>query len=140
MPTAKAVGILVLTLVWIQMGLREIWENQAFVDGHCYRPHNNRFIGGYCAFHTAAADYTSVKNLVHTFCLAGIWPMVITAMLIVSFNQMLISMGVDVVVNATKWDEPEELSKKPDPPIVGGPAWSINSIINTGADNPLPEE
>ncbi len=99
-PTVRAVGILVLTMVWMQMGLREIWENQAFVDGHCHRPFTNRFIGGYCLVHGAAADYTSIKNLVHTFCFAGIWSIVVTAVLVIAFNQMLISMGVDVVTSS----------------------------------------
>lgn len=99
-PTVRAVGILVLTMVWMQMGIREIWENQAFVDGHCHRPHTNRFIGGYCLVHSAAADYTSIKNLVHTFCLASIWSIVVTAILVIAFNQVLISMGVDVVTSS----------------------------------------
>lgn len=135
-PTVRAVGILVLTLVWVQMGVREIWENQAFVDGYCHRPYNNRFIGGYCAVHSAAADYTSIKNLLHTFCLAGIWPMVITAVLVVAANQMLISMGIDVVASAVhKATTPPPMYR---PSVVSKGAKvledNLSALLDGGAD------
>ena len=85
----KTPVIVLLSLIWLQAGVREIWENQAFVDDYCYGNYKNRFIQGYCAFHTAAADYTSLQNLLLTFCFASKTALCISAFLIAVVNARL---------------------------------------------------
>lgn len=92
-PALKACFIVFLTICLIQLGIYEIWENQAFVDNHCSgeRASSDRFIVNYCAFHRQWADWTSLKTLLHTFCFAGVWPMAITATLVVAVNEAILT-------------------------------------------------
>ena len=82
----KSAAILGLTLMWVQMGMRELWENQAFVDDYCDGQYSNKFIQGYCIVHAAAADYSSINNLLYTFCFASTTSIVTTSFLLAYFN------------------------------------------------------
>lgn len=82
----KSALVLGLTLMWAQLGLRELWENQAFVEDYCDGDYGNRFIQGYCAIHTAAADYTSIHNLFYTFCFSSTTALCSTIILLLYFN------------------------------------------------------
>lgn len=82
----KSALIAGLTLMWVQMGMRELWENQAFVEDYCDGHYRNRFIQGYCTMHKAAADYSSVHNLLYTFCFASTTSLVTTSVLLAYFN------------------------------------------------------
>ena len=74
---------ILVTITWIQIGISELLENKKFVDSHCSPDQQtDRFIRAYCSVHETYSDFTSIRILLHSFCLSGIWPMVLSTCIV----------------------------------------------------------
>lgn len=74
---------ILVTITWLQIGISEILENKKFVDTHCNpEMQTDRFIKAYCSVHETYSDYTSLRVILHSFCLSGIWPLILSTLIV----------------------------------------------------------
>ena len=74
---------ILVTITWFQIGISELLENMNFVTTHCDpKMQTDRFIKAYCSVHETYSDFTSLRVLLHSFCMSGIWPLFLSTCIV----------------------------------------------------------